>query len=71
MAAVHIQTVVGGDGTLTLRGLPSLAGHKVDVLVRDTASGATQTAKYPLRGKPLRFQQPFEGVAEADWDANR
>ena len=71
MAAVHLQTVVGGDGTLTLRGLPSLAGHRVDVLVRDAALAETGTDKYPLRGRPLRYEKPFESVAETDWDAAR
>jgi hypothetical protein len=71
MAAVHLQTVVGGDGTLTLRGLPSLAGHRVDVLVRDAAVAAAPTAKYPLRGKRLRYEKPFDSVAEADWEAGQ
>ena len=68
MAAVHLQTVVGGDGTLTVRGLPSLAGHRVDVLVRDTPRAEGETDKYPLRGRPLRYEKPFDSVAETDWE---
>ena len=71
MAAVHLQTVVGGDGTLTVRGLPSLAGHRVDVLVRDAPLAESETDKYPHRGRPLRYEKPFESVAETDWEAGR
>lgn len=69
MLPVHVQTVVGGDGTLTVRGLPSLAGHRVDVLVRDAAPVPNGPRKYPLRGRPLRYEKPFEGVGEGDWEA--
>ena len=69
MAAVHLQTMVGGNGTLTLRGLPSLAGHRVDVFVRDAAVTQSRIGKYPLRGRPLRYEKPFDSVAEADWEA--
>ena len=71
MVALHLQTVVAGDGTLTLHGMPSLAGHRVDVVVRDTASPRPEAARYPLRGKPLRYDRPFDGVAEADWEAGQ
>jgi len=70
MAAVHLQTVVGADGTLTLRDLPLLAGHVVDVLVRDRASSQKETAnRYPLRGTSVEYKNPFDGVADDDWDA--
>jgi hypothetical protein len=28
----------------------------------------TQDFKYPLRGKPVQYQEPFEPVATSDWD---
>lgn len=71
MAAVHVQTVVGGDGTLTVRGLPSLAGHRVDVFVRDTDPARQEADAHPLRGSPLRYEKPFDSVAQDDWKATR
>ena len=71
MAALHLQAVVAGDGTLTLRGLPSLAGRLVDVVVRDAAGPQPQSAQYPLRGRPLRYERPFDSVAETDWEAGQ
>jgi hypothetical protein len=71
MAAVRLQTVISSDGTLTLKGLPALAGHLVDVIVSDAKVAAAQDSKYPLRGKPLRYERPFDSVSEADWEAVR
>ena len=71
MAAVHVQAVVGGDGTLTVRGLPSLAGHRVDVVVRDADTERQKPRIYPLRGCPLRYEKPFEAVAEDEWEVTR
>lgn len=70
MAAIHLQTVVGRDGTLTLRDLPLLAGHMVEVLVRDRAPARTSASnRYPLRGTAVEYKDPFDSVAEEDWDA--
>ncbi|NKB25841.1 MAG: hypothetical protein GKR87_16010 [Kiritimatiellae bacterium] len=70
MAGVHLQTVVSPDGTLTLRDLSLLAGHVVEVLVRDCSSDRKEMSeRYPLRGTPVEYKHPFEGVAEGDWDA--
>jgi len=71
MAAVHVQTVVDSDGTLTVKGLPSLAGHKVDVVVRDRDAKSGTRPRYPLRGKLAEYRDPFEGVAEGEWHALR
>jgi hypothetical protein len=71
MTALRLQTVVDKNGTLTLRGLPSLAGHKVDILVRDASVLKSGAERYPLRGRSLRYDKPFDSVAEADWEASR
>lgn len=71
MAAVHLQTVVADDGTLTVKGLPSLAGHRVDVIVSDRDDQPKTEPRYPLRGKLAKYRDPFESVAEDEWDALR
>ena len=72
MVAVHLQTVVSPDGTLTLRDLPLLAGHVVEVLVRDrvVSSHGDAASRYPLRGTPVQYNDPFDGVAKGDWAAS-
>ncbi len=31
--------------------------------------GATERARYPLRGSVVRYEQPTEPVAQGDWEA--
>ena len=69
MAAVHLQTTVATDGTLVVHGLPTLAGHKVDVLVRDCSPAPHRDTPYPLHGKPVHYVDPFDSVAQDDWNA--
>ena len=71
MAALRLQAVVADDGTLTIKGLPSLANHEVDVIVRDRNHRRQKAGRYPLRGKPVEYHDPFESVAEDEWDAVR
>ena len=63
------EAIVSGDGTLTIKGLPFRAGDQVQVIVSHPKREQTGSARYPLRGKPLRYVTPFESVAEEDWDA--
>jgi pyruvate-formate lyase-activating enzyme len=37
--------------------------------VKEAAEARRTYARYPLRGKPLRYVMPLESVAEEDWDA--
>lgn len=70
MAAIHLQSTVALDGTLTVRGLPLLAGHSVEVLVRDRATvNSDSVDRYPLRGKAIQYKDPFGSVGEGDWAA--
>ena len=59
--------------TLHLPELRPLLGKDVEIIVLEaepTARGDRQeTARYPLRGSVLRYDDPFDPVAEADWEA--
>jgi hypothetical protein len=65
MQAYKIETVLAEDGTLTLTGLPFRAGDRIVVIVL----GIPQD--YPLRGQPVRYDNPTEPVAQGDWEALR
>jgi len=69
MAAIRLRTVVNGDGVLTIKGLSSLAGRRVDVVIRESWQEPNQADRYPLRGKPFEYRDPFKRVAEGDWSA--
>jgi hypothetical protein len=69
MATEHrIETTVPPDGVLTLRGLPFPPGQRVEVVIHAHPVAADS---YPLRGTPVRYDRPFEPVAQDDWDATR
>jgi hypothetical protein len=63
MQAYKIETVLAEDGTLTLTGLPFHAGDHIVVIVL----GIPQDD--PLRGQPVRYDNPTEPVAQGDWKA--
>ncbi len=70
MAAIQVRGKVSKDGILTVRGLPALAGRTVEVTVREEAALKTND-RYPLLGKVIRYDDPFDPVAENEWDAFR
>lgn len=63
------ETKIGTDGSLTLKGLPFQVGDRVEVIVRGAGVAGGNGDRYPLRGKPVRYTDPFRSVAEEDWDA--
>lgn len=74
MEEFKMETVIGKDGSLRIDALPFPAGVKVEVIVRapeEAAEDRTPASRYPLRGTPIRYDDPFESVAEDDWEAAR
>ena len=63
------ETIVSNDRTLTIVDLPFQAGDRVEVIVRDRLREQAISQRYPLRGKPIRYADPFESVAEENWEA--
>ncbi len=64
----RVKTTVSNDGTLTIKELPFRAGDEVEVIVRSRERERERGWRYPLRGKPIRYVDPFESAAEDDWD---
>ena len=73
----RVETIISQNGTLTLYGIPFRAGDKVEVIVAGVPvaevpdSLRDSEARYPLRGKPIRYAASFESVAEGDWEVLR
>lgn len=66
------QITVQENGRLELEGLPVRAGDRVEVVVIHRDRVDKNSARYPLRGQPLRYEGPFEPAAPPDeWEANR
>jgi len=71
MSDYRVETSVASDGSLTIRGLPFQAGDRVEVIIRGHNHTEEKGRCYPLRGKPIRYTDPFGSVAEEDWEALR
>jgi hypothetical protein len=69
MEAYRTRVHVNQDGSVTLPDLPFQAGEEVEVIVLAEARSSRDAARYPLRGTPLPYVDPFEPVAQDDWDA--
>jgi hypothetical protein len=67
MQAYRVQTTVAKDGILIIKELPFRAGDKVEVIVLSQEQERNQGKSYPLRGQPIRYDDPFASVAENDW----
>ncbi len=68
MQSHRTRAVVAENGTLTIEKLPFPAGKPVEVVVFPTEDQPRQGERYPLRGTPIRFDDPTGPVAEADWE---
>lgn len=71
MPDYRVETKVSSDRSLTIKGLPFEAGDDVEVIVRSHKCPGGNGSRYPLRGKPIRYVDPFSSVAEEDWEAPR
>jgi len=69
MSDYRTETRVSSDGSLILSMLPFEAGEQVEVIVRSREHWKEERKCYPMRGKPIRFIDPFASVAEKDWEA--
>lgn len=67
----RVETEIETDGALTVRGIPFQAGERVEVIIRGHGSGEGNGDRYPLRGKPVRYSDPFGSAAEGNWEALR
>ncbi len=71
MQDYRTETSIRDDGTLIIKDLPFHAGDRVEVVIRRHEDSGPQERTYSLRGKPVRYTDPFGSVAEEDWQALR
>lgn len=69
MQIYHVETQVTRDGAVTITGVPFRPGDEVEVTVRLHPNETHDNQRYPLRGKLTQYLNPFESVAEDDWEA--
>lgn len=55
--------------TIYLPEAKELLGKEVEIVVRELDETAEPADQFPLRGSVLKYEDPFEPVAEEDWEA--
>lgn len=68
MQAYRTETIISQDGKLLIKGLPFRKGDAVEVIVL-TQQRQHFGDRYPLRGKPVEYLNPHDGVADDEWEA--
>lgn len=71
MRAYKTAAKIGKEGELRLLDLPFHAGDEVEVILLRQQPAQAGGNPYPLRGLPIRYEDPTEPVAEDDWEALR
>ena len=69
MESYNVKTRVLNDGVLTIKGLPFKSGEQVEIIIKSQNRKEKLKNAYSLRGKPFRYIDPFNSVAEDDWEA--
>lgn len=71
LPAHRVETTIKADGTLTLDQLPFRAGQTVEVIILPYPGCAPAVSQYPLRGTPVRYDDPTGPIAEDEWEASK
>ncbi|HWM90355.1 MAG TPA: hypothetical protein VN493_06270 [Thermoanaerobaculia bacterium] len=69
MQAYKTAARIEREGELRLLDLPFHAGDEVEVILLRREPAQSSDNPYPLRGLPIRYEDPTEPVAEDDWEA--
>jgi hypothetical protein len=68
MRAYKIDKIIQKDGVLSLNGLPFQSGEEVEIII---LKNDKKTKKHILKNKVLKYDRPFEPVADNDWDVEK
>jgi len=69
--AHRTEATIGEHGTLLFQNLPFEPGQPVDVLVVSRQRTETEEPNRSLLGSVLEYRDPFEPVADEEWEALR
>jgi hypothetical protein len=69
MQAIRIETKIQKNGQLTLNNLPVQAGEEVEVIILVQPPKSITSDRSSLQGSVIEYIDPFEPVAEDDWEA--
>jgi len=66
-ASISVETRIESDGVLTLTGLPFRAGDHLIVQIETAETNGAR--RFPMRGRPYQYTQPFEpAISPDEWE---
>lgn len=68
MQAYRLETIIPANGELQLKLLPFSPGEAVEIIVLLLDKAEPQKKLFPLANSVLKYEEPFEPVAEDDWN---
>ncbi len=69
MEAVRIETTVQPNRRIVVEDLPFDEGDKVEIIILEAKAEKEDGDRYPLRGTPYSYVDPFSPAVPAeDWD---
>lgn len=68
MQAYAYETTVDKGGMLTIKNLPFTDGETVEVIIILRPKLKHTKKRYPFWGKPIKYLNPTDPVAETDWE---
>lgn len=74
MNAIRTRTQINQDNGLILKDLPLAEGKHVEIIILedDIEIMSSTQERFPLRAKPIRFDDPFGSASdETDWEVMR
>ena len=71
MLAYSIEKVIAQNGTVQLEALPFAPGEVVEVIILARKPSPKPAPAPVLKHSVLKYDKPFEPVADDDWDALR
>jgi hypothetical protein len=65
-----LKATVSDDRRLVINGLPFSPGDTVEITIQVCYDKIRENcSRYPLRGKPFRYADPFGSAADDEWEA--
>lgn len=69
MQTHHLKATISDERCLVINGLPFNPGDTVEITIKAYQEKIKEyESRYPLRGKPFRYIDPFVSVAEDEWE---
>lgn len=68
MKTHRLEIALTENGQITLKNLPFKAGETVEIIISTSQKNPSSDNSFPLQGTVNYYHDPFEPVAEDEWE---